>query len=114
MLILLLGSSAAFAQPVWSPSVRADREVQWMTDSLNITPEQATQLKVISLNYNTRYDKASTSKSKDKVRKMLMSRKDADIKKILNKEQYAHYYRREKQIREIEKNKITTGPHRPY
>src|ERR1035437_2760054 len=107
LFLLLLSASVypfgiSYAQPVWSPEVRSEREMQWMQDSLHISPDQYKKISEISLNYQRNMDKVAqpaNKHSKDKMQKKLMQKKDADLKALLNNEQYQKYYRREKQIR---------------
>ena len=112
--VLVLSSFLSMAQPLKSADVRADRETQWMKDSLNVTPAQGDKVHKISLDFNQKMDKAATSKSRTKLQKQLMTKKDASLKKVLTKTQYAKYYAREKYIRQIEKQQEnSTGP-QPY
>lgn len=111
----MYGIPAAFAQPRMSPGLRADRETEWMRDSLHISNEQAKKVNAISLKYNEEMDKfgALPPKQKAKKQKPLMSRKDADIKNVLcNEAHYKMYMRREKEIRRID-NVVYKGPHQP-
>ena len=57
-------------------------------------------------------DKAAQlpAKQKNKSQQHLMNKKDADLKKLLNKDQYKQYYNRERLIREREKT-ADKGPH---
>lgn len=112
--LLLFCSFASFAQPRYSPEVRAEKEAQWMTDSLHITPEQSKKVHDISLTYNQQMDKASQlpSKQKDKAQQHLINKKDADLKTILNKEQYRKYCKWGKQIRKMGKIQYS-GPNLP-
>ena len=111
---LIFCAFTSFAQPRYSPGVRADRETQWMTDSLHITAEQSKKAHDISLEYNQKMDDAShlPGKQKTKAQQRLERKKDADLKAILNKEQYEKYYRREKVIRS-HANMQYKGPHQP-
>jgi hypothetical protein len=103
----LLFSISSNAQPRWSPEVRAERETQWLKDSASISPEQSAKIHKISLTYHQKMDKVAElrSKTKAKQKAALMRKKDADMKKILTKEQYRKYYRQEKKLRDIEKSK---------
>src|SRR5208283_1466738 len=92
LIICLLSAVASVAQPVWSPSVRAKREAQWMQDSLSPSPEQMQQVNPILLRYQQEMDK---SFGDDKKQHALMMEKDHALKAILNKDQYKKYYRRE-------------------
>jgi hypothetical protein len=112
--ILFFLPFATFAQPRYSPEVRAERETQWMTDSLHISAEQSSKVHTMSLKYNQDMDKASQlpGKQKDKTQQRLMNKKDAELKGMLNKEQYQKYYKREKLLRANEKRRYN-GPHQP-
>jgi hypothetical protein len=96
----------SYAQPVYSPEVRSEREMLWMKDSLHISDGLYKKISAISLRYQRHMDKAGqpgNKASKDKAQQKLMQKKDTDLKVLLNKQQYLKYYRREKQIREIAK-----------
>ncbi len=114
--LFLFWSFASVAQPAFSPEVRSERDLQWMKDSLHITPAQAEKLNHINLNFERNMDKANDppdNRLKEKKQKQLMRKKDADIKVILNNERlYQTYYRREKEKRRIQAIKYT-GPHQP-
>ena len=113
--LLIFCFFTSFAQPRYSPGIRAEREAQWMTDSLHISPEQSKKVQAISLDYNQQMDKASElpDKQKKKTQQRLINKKDADLKAVLNKEQYQKYYKREKLIRARGETHYT-GPHQPY
>jgi hypothetical protein len=101
---ILCTSVISYAQPAYSPEVRSEREMQWMKDSLHIKPQLFDKISKISLSYQLNMDKAAqpdNKNGKEKTQKKLMQKKDADLKALLNKEQYARYYRREKEIRRI-------------
>ena len=110
LILFLLCSIASFAQPVWSPQVRATREARWMQDSLHLTAEQLQKANPILLNYQQQMDKNSGD---DKKQHQLMKGKDAALKAILDKEQFKKYYRREEQIRALPKPN-RSGPHQAY
>jgi hypothetical protein len=110
--IFLLCTAISFAQPVWSPEVRAERETQWMKDSLNLSPEQLSNVTAINLDYQRDMDKAAAAPGKTKKQKQIMHRKDEKLVAIFNKEQYSIYMRREKIVRARAKVKYT-GPHQP-
>lgn len=114
ILLLSLCSLTSIAQPRYSPGVRAQRETQWILDSLHISPDKGDRIHTISLNYYQQMDKASElpGKEKDKKQKHLMNKKDADMRALMNKEQYQRYYKREEGIRQREKI-IYKGPHQP-
>ena len=59
----LLSASVSFGQPRYSPSERAKRETQWMTDSLKLSPEQSAKVSEINLLYNNRLDKVTIIKN---------------------------------------------------
>jgi len=85
-----------------------------MTDSLHINSAQSAKVHDLFLLYNQQMDKASLlpAKQKNKEQQVLMNKKDKDLKKILNKQQYQQYYRFEKEVRK--RAKVThTGPHKP-
>ena len=84
------------AQPVWSPEKRAEMEMEWMRDSLRLTPTQAKKAHPVSLNYQKKMAETGGSKTKQHD---LMQKKDGAMKHILNPEQYKVYYRREEEIR---------------
>lgn len=111
--VLVLSSFLSVAQPLKSPEVRAEKETQWMKDSLNATPAQGDKIQKISLEYNQKMDKAATSKSRTKLQKQLMSKKDAGIKKVLTKQQYAKYYAHEKQVRLLQKQRENATGNQP-
>ena len=116
ILLVVLCSAASFAQPVYSPEVRAGQEMKWMQDSLQLAPAQAEKLKVITLAYHTNMDKANKSKStlhKTRTQSKLMQKKDADVKTVLhNKAKYNHYYKHEQEVRR--QARVTyKGPHQP-
>ena len=81
-----------------------------MQDSLHLTTEQMQKVNPVLLNYQKNIDLSGNAVKKNKA---LMQHKDAEMKTILNKEQYKKYYRREKQIRAIPKPNHS-GPHQPY
>lgn len=113
LLFILLTASTAIAQPLASPQVRADRETQWMKDSLKLPQAKLDKISAISLNYNTKMDSAAGLPDKVKRQKRLMSQKDACIKGLLTRTQYQRYLKREKEIRRIANIKYE-GTHRPY
>jgi hypothetical protein len=108
---LLLCSSTSFAQPVWSPETRAERETAWMRDSLNATEAQSVKIKRIELNYNKQIDQVMNKQGQ--TAKRLMRKKDKDMKSVLDRDQYARYYRREQEIREVEKSRKVDKEHIP-
>jgi len=75
-------------------------EMEWMRDSLHLTPAQVPRATVVSGNYQQQMDNAHGSTKKERA---AMKRKDAAMKKILTSAQYKKYYRREKQIRALPK-----------
>jgi hypothetical protein len=110
LIACLLCTATSFAQPVWSPKVRATREAKWMQDSLHLTPDQLQMANPILLNYQEQMDKNSGN---DKKQHDLMKKKDSALKAILDKGQFKKYYRREEQIRALPKPNHS-GPHQPY
>jgi len=91
---LSLGAATTFAQPVYSPEKRAKLEVQWLQDSLGITPQQATKAGSISLTYNRQMDKAADMKeaaAKKSRQKVIRQKKNIAMKALLTDEQYQHY-----------------------
>jgi hypothetical protein len=117
LVVSCLTFSTAMAQPRYSPGERARREVEWMTDSLHISKEQGEKINAISLKYNEEMDKAAQNKvksKKQKAQKVLMARKDADVKKILNsKTSYKRYLVREKNLRALDAIE-PKGRYQPY
>jgi hypothetical protein len=108
-------ATIAIAQPRYAPAIRAQREAEWMRDSLGVSPAVAAKDSVISQRYNEQMDKASElqSPTKDKKKQQLMRKKDADIKALLhNNAQYQRYMRRERELRRIDALEYT-GPHQP-
>jgi hypothetical protein len=114
LLLLVCLWSTTLAQPLYSPGERARRDKEWVTDSLHVTPEQAEKIYNISLDYNQKKDVAAQNpKQKQKKWALLMRKKDAAVKSVLNnEEQYKKYMRREKEIRRRE-SIIYKGPHQP-
>ena len=110
--LFLFCSIISYAQPRWSPEVRAKRESQWMQDSLRLNPEQVNKITTINLDFQRNMDKAANTPEKNKTQKQLMRKKNEAMKAILNKEQYPKYLKREKQIRKQEQIQYK-GPHRP-
>ena len=110
-LFSLLFNFASYAQPMWSPEVRSQREMQWMKDSLHISPEQADKITPLSLSYQQEMDKAGHLPDKTKKQASLGRKKDAQLKAILNKEQYQKYYKKEQIIRK--QAKIIYKDHQP-
>lgn len=106
---LLLSSSVGFAQPVWSPETRAERETAWMRDSLNVTEAQAVKINRIELTYHQQMDKVGDKNGRSA--KTLRRKKDKDMKALLNKKQYQRYYRREEAMREVERKKKVDPNH---
>ena len=70
-----------------------------MQDSVHINADLASKINSISLTYQQQMDKAAEMPDKNKKQDKLMHKKDAAFKKILNKEQYQRYYKRESMIR---------------
>ncbi len=101
----LLCPTLLFAQPMYSPGIRADRETTWMKDSLHLPEAKLNKVHEISLLYNQRMDSVSetSNKNKEKIKTKLSTKKDADIRSLLTRQQYQKYYRREQMIREREK-----------
>ncbi len=89
-------SLSGYAQPVWSPEKRAQMELEWMRDSLRLTPVQEKKARPVSVNFQKQMDGADGAEKKQQD---LMRKKDAAMKRILNGEQYKLYYRREQEIR---------------
>jgi len=112
---LLLTPILSFAQPRFSPQVRAEREVKWMQDSLHLSESKLHNIMAISLTYNNAMDSIAehAGKNKDKAQAKLMKKKDAQIKALLTKQQYQRYYRREQMIRMQDKVKYPPGK-QPY
>jgi len=81
-----------------------------MQDSLHLTTEQMQKVSPVLLNYQQKVDLSGNAVKKNKA---LMQHKDAEMKAILNKEQYKKYYRRENQIRALPKPNHS-GLHQPY
>ena len=108
--ICLWFSFSAAAQPVWSPQKRAQIEMEWMRDSLHLTPVQEKKAGSVVLNFQKQMDGASGSEKKQHE---LMRKKDVVMQRILNPEQYKLYYRREQEIRSRPKPNHT-GKHQAY
>ncbi len=89
-------SFSGMAQPVWSPGKRADMEMEWMRDSLHVTPAQEKRISPTTANFQKQMDETNGSAKKQNE---LMRKKDATMRHILNREQYKLYYRREQEIR---------------
>ena len=85
-------------------------EMEWMRDSLKITPAQERKAGPVSLKYQRQKDDAHGSVKKEQA---AMKKKDAALKTILTPGQYKVYYRREKQIRALPKRKHN-GQHQAY
>jgi len=102
---LALPLGAALAQPRWSPEVRAKRETQWMVNTLHLSPDRVNKISEISMEYYRQMDIANKlpGKQKDTKQKQLMRKKDADMKSLLDKEQYQQYYSREMELRRRDK-----------
>ena len=96
VVLFLFCSLAVMAQPVWSPGKRSEMEMEWMRDSLHITPRQEQKAAPVSLHFQEQMDKSNGA---EKTQHDLMRKKDAAMKSVLNREQYKKYYRREKEIR---------------
>jgi len=60
VIVTLLSAATCFAQPRWSPEVRAKRETQWMQDSLRLTTVQVNKVSNIILTYNKEADKCAS------------------------------------------------------
>ena len=99
LLLLLVGSLGVIAQPRYSPEVRSEREIKWMQDSIHVSPTQLEKIKSISLKYQQEMDKAADQPNKKKNQEKLMQKKDAQMRRLLNKPQYNRYIRREEMIR---------------
>ncbi len=112
----LFAADRSFAQPVWSPAVRSEREMQWMKDSLHLTKLQVEKITPISLDYQRNMDKAAQPDyaTRGKRQHPLMRQKDAEMKAILTKKQFDKYYRRELLIRQSENDKHYEGDRQPY
>ena len=94
--------AASFGQPRYSPSERAKRETQWMTDSLKLSPEQSAKVSEINLLYNNRLDKVTIIKNPQasaKKQESLMHMKDSKTKEILDRGQYQKYIVIESRLR---------------
>ncbi len=113
--IFSLLSLVSTAQPEWSPAVRAERDTAWLKDSLHLDPAKLQKSYTLSVAYHTSKDKAKQTggKNKDKNVRKLEQARDADFKKLLTKEQFARFYRREQMARKREKIKYD-NQHRPY
>jgi Spy/CpxP family protein refolding chaperone len=110
--LFLCYCATGFAQPRYSPGVRAKREIQWMQDTLHLTQEQANKITAISIDYERNMDKASHSPEKSKIQNMLVRKKNKAIKPVLNDDQYQKYLEREKMIL-AHSNIKYTGDRRP-
>ncbi len=114
--VLLLCANVSFAQPAWSPEVRTEREMKWMTDSLHITPAQAQKIMPAVLQYHRNMDIAKSAKDKKcngRTQKQIMKKKDSSVKAALHNDKlYSKYYKNEQLIRKSE-SVIYKGPHQP-
>ncbi len=101
LILLLLCTAMSYAQPRFSPEVRAENEARWMRDSLKLPAAKVKKAGRISLVYNRRMDSVNSLQQddKEKMKQELMRKKDADIKRLLTKLQYQKYYRRESALR---------------
>lgn len=101
LILLLLCASVSYAQPRWSPEVRAENEARWMRDSLKLPAAKVKKAGSISLIYNRQMDSVNSLQQgdKEKMKQDLMCKKDKDIKRLLTKPQYQKYYRRETLLR---------------
>ena len=111
LVLLFLLPFAAFAQPRYSPEVRSKKEMQWLQDSVHINADQANKINGISLTYQQQMDKAAELPDKIKKQDKLSKKKDAALKKILTKDQYQRYYKREAMIRK--QDRIIYKGHQP-
>ena len=84
--------------------------MEWMRDSLHLTPVQEKKAGSVVLNFQKQMDGASGSEKKQHE---LMRKKDVVMQRILNPEQYKLYYRREQEIRSRPKPNHT-GKHQAY
>ena len=112
LIAFILCSFVAMGQPVMSPERRAELETEWMRDSLHATPAQVKKIAIITVNYQQEIDKLISKTGK--LAQKLWAKKDAELKKTLNKMQYQRYYKRELQIRKVARNQKTDEKHRPY
>ncbi len=113
-LFLSLGI-VAVAQPEWSPAVRAERDTAWLKDSLHLDAAKLEKAYTLSLAYHTSKDKAKQTggKNKDKNIHKLEQARDSDFKKMLTKEQFIRFSRREQLARKRKTIKYN-GKYRPY
>ena len=97
----LLFSVGASAQPVWSAEVRAERNVNWFRDSLQMKGEALKKCGDIELKYQQKIDKESekSGQYKNKTKAHLLRKKDTEMRAIMNAEQFQRYMRREREIR---------------
>ena len=113
--LFLLLSVASTAQPEWSPGARAEQDTTWLRDSLHLDAAKLQKSYSLSVVYHTSKDKAKQAggKNKDRNVRKLEQNRDADFKKLLTKDQFARFYRREQMARRREKIKYD-NQHRPY
>ena len=109
--ILFLFPVLSYGQPRWSPSIRADRETAWMRDSLHLSQNALSKVHEISLVYNQRMDSVNDThdRRKNRVKHRLTRKKNRAIRSLLTHKQYRRYYKREKIIREKEKEIYSSG-----
>ena len=111
LVLLFLMPFTSFAQPRYSPEVRSKKEIQWLQDSVHITADQTSKISGISLTYQQQMDKAAELPDKIKKQDKLSKKKDAAYKKILTKDQYQRYFKRESMIRK--QDRIIYKGHQP-
>jgi hypothetical protein len=100
MLILVLGLATAQAQKGQGknidPAQKADKQTTMMTEKLSLSAEQAAQVKDINLKYAEKRKalkgEAKAGQQKDKAAmQQLKTEQEAEINKVLNKEQQAQW-----------------------
>ncbi len=111
----ILCTIGAHAQPVWSAEVRAERNANWYRDSLQMKGEALAKCSAIDLKYQQKIDKESekSGQYKNKTKTHFLRKKDAEMKAIMNAEQFQRYMRREKEIRR-QMNIKYEGFYQPY
>lgn len=105
-------NSAVFAQQPMShdPAERANKLTEWMTTNLSLTADQVPRVQDINLRYAQKMTdlKQSTQPKPEKMNqlKSLSEQKDAEMKTVLNPDQYKSYEARKKEMEKRMKEKM--------
>lgn len=91
-----------------TPQERADRLTAMMTKRLELTPDQSEKVRTINLKYADQAKAVHEERKQDKgaqpgALKDMKASKDAELKQVLNPEQYTKWMEMEKQM--VEKHK---------